>query len=160
MFCLVYSLKNEKKKSKINSTCLSTTPKQLASPNASTATSAAAQSVSIPMQHLPVASSSNSGAATAATSAPVASLSNQAPPVQHRAVLAPAESIHYYDEKQFHDEEDSMAEYGYYGENGQFNEDGSFIGLYGQDRFQAVQDRIAAYAAQTQAQLKQLNSAS
>lgn len=76
---------------------------------------------------------------------------------QQKAVLAPAESIHYYDEKQFHDEEDSMAEYGYYGENGQFNEDGSFIGLYGQDRFQAVQDRIAAYAAQTQAQLKQLN---
>jgi hypothetical protein len=70
----------------------------------------------------------------------------------------PIDSIHYYDEKQFHDEEDSMAEYGYYGENGQFNEDGSFIGLYGQDKFQAVQDRIAAYAAQTQAQLKQLNN--
>ena len=81
-------------------------------------------------------------------------------PAQHKVTLAPAESIHYYDEKQFHDEEDSMAEYGYYGENGQFNEDGSFIGLYGQDRFQAVQDRIAAYAAQTQAQLKQLNNAS
>ena len=41
----------------------------------------------------------------------------------------------YYDEKQFHDEDDSMAEYGN-GENGKFNEDGSFIGLYGRDRVQ------------------------
>ena len=41
----------------------------------------------------------------------------------------------YYDEKQFHDEDDSMAEYGN-GENGKFNEDGSFIGLYGKDRIQ------------------------
>ena len=46
----------------------------------------------------------------------------------------PGPSI-YYDEKQFHDEEDSMAEYGN-GENGKFNEDGSFIGLYGRDRIQ------------------------
>ncbi len=41
----------------------------------------------------------------------------------------------YFDEKQFHDEDDSMAEYGN-GENGKFNEDGSFIGLYGRDRVQ------------------------
>lgn len=41
----------------------------------------------------------------------------------------------YFDEKQFHDEDDSMAEYGN-GENGKFNEDGSFIGLYGRDRIQ------------------------
>lgn len=41
----------------------------------------------------------------------------------------------YYDERQFHDEDDSMAEYGN-GENGKFNEDGSFIGLYGRDRVQ------------------------
>ncbi len=41
----------------------------------------------------------------------------------------------FYDEKQFHDEDDSMAEYGL-GENGQFNDDGSFIGLYGRDRIQ------------------------
>jgi len=41
----------------------------------------------------------------------------------------------YFDEKQFHDEDDSMAEYGN-GENGKFNEDGSFIGLYGKDRVQ------------------------
>lgn len=41
----------------------------------------------------------------------------------------------YFDEKQFHDEDDSMAEYGN-GENGKFNEDGSFIGLYGKDRIQ------------------------
>jgi hypothetical protein len=41
----------------------------------------------------------------------------------------------YFDEKQFHDEDDSMAEYGT-GENVKFNEDGSFIGLYGRDRIQ------------------------
>ncbi len=41
----------------------------------------------------------------------------------------------YFDEKQYHDEDDSMAEYGN-GENGKFNEDGSFIGLYGRDRIQ------------------------
>lgn len=41
----------------------------------------------------------------------------------------------YFDERQFHDEDDSMAEYGN-GENGKFNEDGSFIGLYGRDRVQ------------------------
>lgn len=41
----------------------------------------------------------------------------------------------YFDEKQFHDEDDSMAEYGN-GENVKFNEDGSFIGLYGKDRIQ------------------------
>jgi hypothetical protein len=41
----------------------------------------------------------------------------------------------YYDEKQFHDEDESMAEYGN-GENVKFNEDGSFIGLYGRDRIQ------------------------
>jgi hypothetical protein len=41
----------------------------------------------------------------------------------------------YYDEKQYHEEEDSMAEYGN-GEGGKFNEDGSFIGLYGRDRVQ------------------------
>lgn len=41
----------------------------------------------------------------------------------------------YFDEKQFHDEDDSMAEYGN-GENVKFNEDGSFIGLYGKDRVQ------------------------
>jgi hypothetical protein len=32
----------------------------------------------------------------------------------------------YFDEKQYHDEDDSMAEYGTE-ENGRFNEDGSFI---------------------------------
>jgi hypothetical protein len=41
----------------------------------------------------------------------------------------------FFDEKQFHDEDDSMNEYGN-GENGKFNEDGSFIGLYGKDRIQ------------------------
>ena len=41
----------------------------------------------------------------------------------------------YFDEKQFHDEDDSMAEYGN-GENGKFNEDGSFIGIYNRDRIQ------------------------
>jgi len=42
---------------------------------------------------------------------------------------------HFYDEKQFHDEDDSMAEYGL-GENDQFNDEGSFIGLYNRDRIQ------------------------
>lgn len=41
----------------------------------------------------------------------------------------------YDDEKQYHEEDDSMAEYGN-GENVKFNEDGSFIGLYGRDRVQ------------------------
>jgi len=41
----------------------------------------------------------------------------------------------FYDEKQFHDEDDSMAEYGL-GENDQFNDEGSFIGLYNRDRIQ------------------------
>ena len=40
-----------------------------------------------------------------------------------------------YDDRHYHDEDDSMAEYGN-GENGKFNEDGSFIGLYGRDRVQ------------------------
>ena len=42
-----------------------------------------------------------------------------------------------YDEKFFHDEDDSMAEYGN-GENVQFDEDGSFIGLYNKDRIHAL----------------------
>lgn len=41
----------------------------------------------------------------------------------------------FYDEKQFHEEDDSMAEYGL-GENDQFNDEGSFIGLYNRDRIQ------------------------
>jgi len=40
-----------------------------------------------------------------------------------------------FDDGRFHDEDDSIAEYGN-GENGKFNEDGSFIGLYGRDRVQ------------------------
>lgn len=57
----------------------------------------------------------------------------------------------YFDEKQFHDEDESMAEYGN-GENVKFNEDGSFIGLYGKDRIQTYvvqynQNQTAAAAA-------------
>lgn len=43
---------------------------------------------------------------------------------------------HFYDEKQFHDEDDSMAEYGLGEENELFNDEGSFIGLYNRDRIQ------------------------
>jgi hypothetical protein len=41
----------------------------------------------------------------------------------------------YFDERNYRDEDESMAEYGN-GENGKFNEEGSFIGLYGRDRVQ------------------------
>ncbi len=60
---------------------------------------------------------------------------------QHvKATVMPSLSLqlnegHFYDEKQFHDEDDSMAEYGL-GENDQFNDEGSFIGLYNRDRIQ------------------------
>ena len=51
------------------------------------------------------------------------------------SVKVPLKQTHFYDEKQFHDEDDSMAEYGL-GENDQFNDEGSFIGLYNRDRIQ------------------------
>ena len=57
----------------------------------------------------------------------------------------------YFDDRQFHDEDDSMAEYAN-GENGKFNEEGSFLGLYGKDRIQTYivqynQNQGAAAAA-------------
>ena len=60
----------------------------------------------------------------------------------------------YFDEKQFHDEDDSMAEYGN-GENVKFNEDGSFIGLYGKDR---VQTYVVQYNQNQQQQQPQQNN--
>lgn len=60
----------------------------------------------------------------------------------------------YFDEKQFHDEDDSMAEYGN-GENVKFNEDGSFIGLYGKDRVQTYVVQYNQNQAQQQQQQQQ-----
>jgi len=63
-----------------------------------------------------------------------------APASSAEQVILPSLSLqlnegHFYDEKQYHDEDDSMAEYGL-GENDQFNDEGSFIGLYNRDRIQ------------------------
>jgi len=63
-----------------------------------------------------------------------------APAPDYHKVILPSLSVqlnegHFYDEKQYHDEDDSMAEYGL-GENDQFNDEGSFIGLYNRDRIQ------------------------
>lgn len=80
------------------------------------------------------------------TKSPVNEVSAQGPvtlinmPNQNKNVIQPSLSLqlnegNFYDEKQFHDEDDSMAEYGL-GENDQFNDEGSFIGLYNRDRIQ------------------------
>ena len=53
----------------------------------------------------------------------------------HNVPVISGPSNNYFDEKQYHDEDESMAEYGN-GENGKFNDDGSFIGLYGRERVQ------------------------
>lgn len=66
----------------------------------------------------------------------------------------------YFDEKQFHDEDDSMAEYGN-GENVKFNEDGSFIGLYGKDRIQTYVVQYNQNQQQPQqSQINQTNNSS
>lgn len=63
----------------------------------------------------------------------------------------------YFDEKQFHDEDDSMAEYGN-GENVKFNEDGSFIGLYGKDRIQTYVVQYNQSQQQQQPQSSTINN--
>jgi len=52
-----------------------------------------------------------------------------------QAPIITGPSQHFFDERQYRDDDESMAEYGN-GENGKFNEDGSFIGLYSRERVQ------------------------